>query len=465
MTTIPLQRSGDRYVVPPGCGAKLLTSTVPGWALSWEPSTRQWTIAVVFGPALMAAIEEQVDEPVVDATVEMIPTVADTVDPFVDDDCCWNCGTPFAHQELTDIYCSAECAEGHKLEVTETTAALTGRPVIRHCCCGQPVRFDNHTDQCAECAWWRTNAERGGAQGPGGDTVDERTGLLNVTTILPVKVPEHPPVVTFRRDATGRYAVTFGFNPEVTGVLKAAVPAAMRRFDYHVKQWNVSADWIGPLTSALCNAGIAVRGLSAVEEAELSWYCLAPMPISKAGHEAYIHGRCVTCTRKPHRPGGIECGSCHCTRVARAHRVRAALAGRGLSWPTATPSIADALRFRFPLWQLEDDQDAGVGMTPDYADAVDAVIAAAREDIEKPPCPICGRRPAKGVPMHVSCRRRLLALLAGKPFSKPVNRAYQAGLCVVCTKLPYEPHRLTCARCACLVQQAHDQFAKGRNPA
>jgi hypothetical protein len=339
---------------------------------------------------------------------------------------------------------------------------------IRRCSCGAALNPTNTTDMCAECAWWvRSAAAPGGyanpvvkpnphlpAPGaPSPDEVDERTGLLNVITILPTRVPDAVPVVTVHRTTTDRYRVEFDFSPRATTIIKETVPAAVRRWRRGAKHWEISTDWAGPLVAALRNAGVTVTGLGAAEDAEFLRYCLAPVPISKTGHQAYTEGRCAICTRCPHRAGDLACDRCHDRRLARAHRVHSALATKGLArWPTAVPSGGMALRCRYPLWAFEDDE-AAVTAVPDYADAVDAVLTAAREDVEKPPCPICGRRPAKGVAVHVKCRRHLFAALASKPFVRPRNRAFQDGQCTVCTTRPLMPSGTVCDHCAGLLME------------
>ena len=307
--------------------------------------------------------------------------------------------------------------------------------------------------------------ERGGDPAPTGDTVDERTGLLNVINVLHARVPDAVPAVTFRHTGTGRYRIEFDFSPRVTTILKETVPAAVRRWRRGAKHWEISADWVGPLVAAFRNAGydgsrtggVAVRGLSELEETAATWWCLGPMLIGKAGHRAYLlEGRCVICTRRPHRAGDLACEKCHGVRLVRVRRVHDVLASKGLlPWPTATPSAGAALRCCYPL--LADvDTDAGDGI-PDYAAAVDATILAGRGDVDKPPCPVCRRRPAKGAVIHVACRRRVLALLSGKPFSKPVNRVYQAGSCVCCAARGHSPGAVTCDHCQGLVLEIKKQ--------
>lgn len=190
---------------------------------------------------------------------------------------------------------------------------------------------------------------------------------------------------------------------------------------------------------------------------ELSWYRLAPTPITKAGQQAYREGRCAICSRAPHRAGDLACDTCHSTRLARAHRVHAALAGNGLApWPVAVPSTGDALRYRYPLLVLDEDDVATAGEAPDYTAAADAVLLAAREQTA-PGCPVCGRKPAKGAVVHVGCRRNLLVTLADRPFTKPRNAAFQTGRFTVCRARPYEPHGIACDHCAHLLRSSIEE--------
>jgi hypothetical protein len=292
--------------------------------------------------------------------------------------------------------------------------------------------------------------------------VDERTGLLNVVTLLSARVPDTL-VVTFSKADPGHYRVTFDYHARAVQLLKSSVPAAVRRWRDNSKCWEVNVDWAGPLVGALRNAGVDVTGLDEFEEAELFWWCLSPVPISKGGHRAYLKGFCVTCTQQAHRPGGLECDRCYRKRVLRQHRVRTVLAAKGLApYPRAVPSAGSARRCRVPVC-VHDDETPGVA--PDYTAAVDAVILAARDDSPKPPCPICGGRPAKGAVVHIGCRRRLLALLADRPFTRPRNAAFQAGLCTVCLARPHlPPGRITCEHCHGLAREVKARSAKGDQP-
>jgi hypothetical protein len=291
--------------------------------------------------------------------------------------------------------------------------------------------------------------------------VDERQGLLNVVTLLPTRVPDALPAVTFSK-ADGRYRVTFDYNARVVALLKSTVPAAVRRWHNGSKRWEVNVDWAGTLVGALRNAGFEVTGLDEFEEAELFWWCLSPVPISKGGHRAYVKGFCATCAQQPHRRG-LECDQCYRKRVLRQHRVRTALAAAGLApYPQARPSAGSALRCRIPVCVHEDEAPVAA---PDHTAALDAVIAAARDHLPKPPCPVCGRRPAKGAVVHIACRRRLLALLADRPFTRPRNAAFQAGLCTVCLTRPHRPPgRITCEHCLRLALEIEARSAKEDQP-
>jgi hypothetical protein len=280
--------------------------------------------------------------------------------------------------------------------------------------------------------------------------VDERQGLLNVVTLLPTRVPDTLPAVVFSKIDRGRYRVESDYSPRVVTLLKSTLPAAVRRWRDNNKCWEVSADWAGPLVGALRNAGVEVVGLGEFEEADLFWWCLSPVPISKGGHHAYLKGFCASCTQSPHRLGGLECDPCYRKRVLRQHRVRAALAAAGLApYQRAVPSAGSAARFRVPVW-ADDGESATARLGPavGHAEVVDAVILAARVAVDRPPCPICERRPAKGAVVHVACRRRLLHALLGKPFVKARNAAFQADLCTVCLSRPTHRHgAITCEHC------------------
>jgi hypothetical protein len=292
--------------------------------------------------------------------------------------------------------------------------------------------------------------------------VDERTGLLNVVTLLPTRVPDTLPAVTFTQTA-GCYLVEFDYSARVVALLKSAVPAAARRWRDTSKCWEVGVDWAGPLVAVLRNAGVEIAGLDELEEAGLFWWCLSPVPISKGGHRAYAKGFCAICTQSPYRPGGVECDRCYHKRVLREHRVRTVLAAKGLApYPVAIPSAGEALKWRVPVWA--DSDDVSAPDIPDYIAAMDAAILAARDrSAVKPPCPICGRRPAKGAVVHAGCRRRLLALLADRPFTRPRNKAFQVGLCTVCLARPHRPPgRISCEQCQGLAREI-DRSVKGDN--
>jgi hypothetical protein len=288
--------------------------------------------------------------------------------------------------------------------------------------------------------------------------IDERTGLLNAVTLLPTRVPDIAPTVTLSKAGSGSYLVEFDYSPRVVTLLKSAVPASMRRWRDAGKRWEVNVDWAGPLVGALRNAGFGVTGLGQFEEAELFWWCLSPVPIGKDGQRAYVKGFCATCEQQPHRRG-VECNQCYRKRVLRQHRVRTALAAAGLApYPQARPSAGSALRCRIPVCAQEDEAPEAA---PDHTAALDAVIVAARDHSPNPPCPVCGRRPANGAVVHIGCRRRLLALLADRPFTRPRNKAFQIGLCTICLARPHRPPgRISCEHCHGLVREV-DRYVKG----
>ena len=61
MTTVLFRRGGDRYTVKfsydPAL-VELLKDTVPAWVRSWDPTTKEWTVAAEFGRTLASAIEQ-----------------------------------------------------------------------------------------------------------------------------------------------------------------------------------------------------------------------------------------------------------------------------------------------------------------------------------------------------------------------------------------------------------------------
>ena len=123
---------------------------------------------------------------------------------------------------------------------------------------------------CAECQWWQRNSELGGDPAPIGESVDHRHGLANAITLLPATVVEDRPVITFGKEATGRYRVQFDYQAQAVDLLKATVPGSMRRWNPEGKQWEISADWTGPLAFALRNAGFDITGLD--EDNITDWF-------------------------------------------------------------------------------------------------------------------------------------------------------------------------------------------------
>ena len=308
---------------------------------------------------------------------------------------------------------------------------------------------------CAECEWWQRNGELGGDPVPIGEVVDLRHGLANAIALLAARVIEDQPVIAFGKAADGRYRVEFDYDNRAVALLKATVPAPIRRWVKDEKRdekyWAVSPEWTGPLASKLRNAGFEIFGLD--EDNIADWFgCFSvATPANEEGHRAYRKGICTTCTTAPHRPGGVECDGCFRQRLIDQHRVIATLAGEGLApWPEADSAIGKAHTTRAPL--AIDHGEIEITKR-DFAAEVDIAILARRDQsVAKPPCPICGRRPAKGAVVHVGCRTRLLHALSGRPFLRTRNKAFQAGLCTVCMTRPHRPPgRITCAHCAELI--------------
>lgn len=308
---------------------------------------------------------------------------------------------------------------------------------------------------CAECQWWQRNTELGGDPVPIGEVVDLRHGLANAIALLQAAAVEDQPLIAFSKSADGRYRVEFDYDARAVALLKATVPAAMRRWiedeKHDEKYWAVSAEWTGPLASKLRNAGFDVVGLD--ENNIADWFsCFSvATPTSGDGHRAYVKGMCKTCTTTPYRPGGVECEECFRQRLIDQYRIIATLAGEGLApLPEAEPAIGKARTTRAAL---PIDRGEIEIVKRDFAAEVDFAILARRDQsVVRPPCPICGRRPAKGAVVHVGCRTRLLHALSGRPFLKSRNKAFQAGLCTVCMTRPHRPPgRITCAHCAELI--------------
>lgn len=308
---------------------------------------------------------------------------------------------------------------------------------------------------CAECQWWQRNAELGGDPVPIGDVVDLRHGLANAIALLVARVVEGQPVIAFSKAADGRYRVQFDYDTRAVALLKATVPAPMRRWISEEKRdkkyWAISAEWTGPLASKLRNAGYEIAGLDQDTIADWFPWLSVATPTSEDGHRAYVKGMCKTCTTTPHRPGGVECEDCFTRRLTDQYHVIATLAGEGFApWPEAEPATGKARTTRAPL--VIDHGEIEITKR-DFAAEVDVAILARRDQsVAKPPCPICGRRPAKGAVVHVGCRTRLLHALSDRPFLRTRNEAFQAGLCTVCMTRPHRlPGRVTCAHCAELI--------------
>lgn len=276
---------------------------------------------------------------------------------------------------------------------------------------------------------------------------------------------EEPVVVAFTGHV-GRYCVAFDYDPAAVALLKATVPGGMRRWVPKTRRWEVSAEWVGPLSGALVNAGFHVAGLDYDNIEDWFGAFVTPVPTVPGGHDAYRSGRCKNCLTAPHRPGGVECVACHRDRLIRQHRVKAALGETpGLRYPTAISSNGKSTTFmRVPLEveQLPADvrvRNAGHPdtrkpshahpsrrVTPETA-VVDILLTADFE--EKRTCLVCGRRPTKGAVAHATCRTRLLhALNEDRPFSKSRNKAFQDGACTVCFSRPHQSSGVACARCA-----------------
>ncbi len=252
------------------------------------------------------------------------------------------------------------------------------------------------------------------------------------------------PIVVVFVEHHGRYRVEFDFDARAVVLLKATVPAPMRR--WRAQRWEVGADWVGPLASAFVNAGIKVVGLDRTNISDWFGVFSAAMPTSPSGHRAYAKGFCKRCESNPHRPGGVECEDCHRQRLAVQHHVKASMAqARALPYPEALPAVGNATTTRFPL---EIDRADVAIVERDHTAMIDLLIAA--EHDRSTTCPICGRKPAKGVAVHALCRTRLLhALDESRAFTRARNRAFQDGACTVCSSRPQQvPGSVTCTHCA-----------------
>jgi hypothetical protein len=312
---------------------------------------------------------------------------------------------------------------------------------------------------CAECQWWQRNAELGGDPVPIGEIIDLRHGLANAIALLSARVVEEQPLIAFSKAADGRYRVEFDYDTRAVALLKATVPGSMRRWVVDEKNdekyWAISPEWTGPLASKLRNAGFEIAGLD--EDNIADWFScfLVATPTSEDGHRAYVKGMCKTCTTAPHRPGGVECDGCFRQRLIDQHRVVSILADKGLApWPEVEPATGKARTTRAPL---PIDRSEIEIINRDFTVEVDFAILAHRDQsVVRPPCPICGRRPAKGAVVHVGCRTRLLHACNDRPFLKARSKAFQAGLCTVCMTRPHRlPGRIACAHCAELIADVY----------
>ncbi len=310
---------------------------------------------------------------------------------------------------------------------------------------------------CAECLWYRNNAELGGDPVPIGEVVDFRHGVANAITILRAQVADENPVIEFSADASGRYRVEFDYHSRAVSLLKAVVPSQMRSWLPESSCWEISPEWLGPLASKFRNAGFPVAGLDETNLAHWFSWCSVAMPTSPDGNRAYTKGMCKVCTAAPHRSGGSECEDCHGQRLTGQHRIIETLVDSGLAeWPEARPAGRGAWRTRAPL---ELDRDETEVVKHDYTETADAAIIAGR-DRSQGKCPICARKPRGSAVVHVSCRNRLLHALSERSFLKSRNAAFQKGLCTVCLNRPHRPSFVTCRNCADLIDVCHQREDK-----
>ena len=290
-------------------------------------------------------------------------------------------------------------------------------------------------------------------------------GILDEPFVVEDVVEASVVVVTFT-EHDGRYRVGFAYDFEAVSILKSTVPGAMRRWVPKAKRWEVSSEWVGPLSGALVNAGFGIAGLDYSNVADWFGPFVEAIPTSEAGYAAYRPGRCKNCLTTPCRPGGVECADCFRDRLISQHRIKAALGEMpGLAYPTATSTTGKSTMFmRAPLevelvaadvrvrnarhpdtWKFPHPHQSR-RVTPETA-VVDILLAADFE--EKRTCPVCDRRPAKGAVVHATCRTRLLhALNEDRPFSKSRNRFFQDGCCTVCGARPCQSSGVTCLSCA-----------------
>ena len=195
---------------------------------------------------------------------------------------------------------------------------------------------------------------------------------------------------------------------------------------------KISPDWSG-LSSKLRNAGFDVVGLDETNIGELVRSVRGGRTDQRAGLvRLHVEGRCTAC--RSHRTvlEASNVSSVSGGRLIAQYRIRAALARAGCApYPEATAATGSARTTQAPL----EIDPLEIAITDcDYAAAIDTVIVAHRDQsAAQPPCPICGRRPAKGGLVHVACRRRLAHAVLERPFLKSRNAAFQAGLCTVCS--------------------------------
>ena len=171
-----------------------------------------------------------------------------------------------------------------------------------------------------------------------------------IENILDEDVIKKPVVISFTEHA-GRFLVEFDYDFEAVRILKSTVPGPMRRWITKTGRWEVSAEWAGPLSGALVNAGFGIAGLGYDNIQDWFGPFAEATPTSQAGHDAYRSGRCKNCLTEPHRPGGVECHDCFRDRLISQHRVKAAIGeAPGLAYPTATSSAGKSITFmRVPI--------------------------------------------------------------------------------------------------------------------
>jgi hypothetical protein len=137
----------------------------------------------------------------------------------------------------------------------------------------------------------------------------------------------------------------------------------------------------------------------------------ANAPTAPGGNRAYHAGLCKTCEAAPYRPGGTECEEC----FLRRRRVEA--------MPTEAPHVDRV--------ELGVDGRDHTAVLEVMQILLDATACEAPQT-----CPVCHRKTPKDVGVHAMCKIRLLAELAGRPFSAARNQRYQSGCCSVCFARP-----------------------------